>query len=494
MNLEYISDLVNFMHQTYLNLWYNNTLPLRFSKAVRENDDFRLSEKMVQALWNDRKFLKTKLLDNKGNPLKIHSPGTWNREPGPDFKKAVIEIQGKKIIGDVEIHLTPRHWKSHGHHLDPHYQNVVLHVVWELNNNPYPENIPHLELSSQLAYPPEKVFELTDLSNYSKAHIHPNAGCSEIINSIADNSLQKVFRAAGLSRLHRKSCQFQLKVTKHGIREAFYMSLADAHGYKSNREAFTSLTAAAPASHLEKLSNNHQRKAYLWGASNLLPDPTQTEIHSELQSETSKLWATWWKLRSRADSDIKWSRRSQHPLNSPERRLSALILLMEKTSYKPEIILSETIKRIEETKELKKYLDDLFNFDSEWSQFCNFKSRLKKKSALIGNYRKLDIIINVILPAAAALINEDKNKTFALYDFYCKLPKSQMNHILDIARHKFFIPPSRSKRIIKKAADQQGLMQLMQDFNIPHEAEDVISFWQELGINISEKPNSTLIV
>ena len=457
------------------------------------NEDFRLSEKMVQAIWNDSKFLKDKLSDDSERLIKIHSQGTWNREPGPDFKNAVIEIDGKKIYGDVEIHLSPGHWKSHGHHYDPNYRNVILHVVWEMKGNKFPPSIPHLELSSQLLISPEEVYRLTNLSEYSKSRIHPPEECSELINLIPDDSLKTIFQAAGLSRMHRKSIQFKHCVSKYGLSQAFYTRLADALGFKNNREPFKKLTELANLKKLKSFSNLEERSAYLWGQSGLLPDVTQHEVHPELYELSKKKWNTWWRLREDAEVKVTWNRSSQRPLNSPERRLAALENILLQTEFEPEIILKNSLKLVHQHSALKEYLFEIFEIDSEWNKYCNFKTKLKKSARLIGHTRKLDIIINVILPAMAAQIDEDDTDALnSLYLFYCQLPKSQDNHVLDIAAHKFFIPPYRSKEIIKKAVEQQGLMQLMQDFVLPDRPDEILGFWEELGISIYNYKSETL--
>ena len=483
MKLSDVNNLLKYMHSTYLKVWYNHTLPFKYSKVAEENEQIRLSEKMVQAIWNDSKFVKKELFDDLNSPVKVISTGEWNREPGPDFKNAIIEIDGERKCGDVEIHLSPGHWKSHGHHYDPAYKKVILHVVWEMKNHKFPPDIPHLELSSQLALSAERVLELTDLASYSKTRIHPAVECSEFISQIPDSALQTVFRTAGFSRLHRKSMIFRQKVTKFGFNQAFYMLLAEAHGYKSNREQFIKLAKTADLNSLNSLKTPREKQALLWGTSGLIPDITQEQVHPEMHTETVKLWNIWWKLRKTGETEINWNRSSQRPLNSPERRLAALSLFLEKCQYNPESIISRALEKIDEPKILMEFFSSLFNFSCKWEGFCNYKTKLKKQSKLIGSSRQLDIIVNVFLPAMSALLDEkDNEKLTELYFFYCSLPKSQDNHVIDIASHKFFIPPYRARKVIKKAVEQQGLMQLMQDFEIPDTPSEVISFWEELGI------------
>ena len=51
----------------------------------------------------------------------ISSPGWWNLEAGPDFRNAELFVDGNRICGDVEIHLSSGEWYQHRHHLDPRY-------------------------------------------------------------------------------------------------------------------------------------------------------------------------------------------------------------------------------------------------------------------------------------------------------------------------------------------------------------------------------------
>lgn len=65
-----------------------------------------------------------------GPPLRVHFAGRWNRGPGPDFRGAILlDAHGRARRGDVELHCRPAGWRSHGHHRDPAYARVLLHVV-----------------------------------------------------------------------------------------------------------------------------------------------------------------------------------------------------------------------------------------------------------------------------------------------------------------------------------------------------------------------------
>lgn len=48
---------------------------------------------------------------------------------GPDFRDAVILLDGTRCTGDIELHLRAAGWHAHGHATDPRYNQVILHVI-----------------------------------------------------------------------------------------------------------------------------------------------------------------------------------------------------------------------------------------------------------------------------------------------------------------------------------------------------------------------------
>ena len=90
-----------------------------------------ITEKQVVGIWQDslqgRADLKT--IDNE--PVRVIYPGRRNDDRGADFKDAIIATSQRQAKGDIEIHVKTSHWWSHQHHLNPAYNRVILHVVYQ---------------------------------------------------------------------------------------------------------------------------------------------------------------------------------------------------------------------------------------------------------------------------------------------------------------------------------------------------------------------------
>ena len=55
--------------------------------------------------------------------------GEWNREAGPDFVRAAVQLDGREHRGAIEVDLEASGWEQHRHATNPDYENVVLHVI-----------------------------------------------------------------------------------------------------------------------------------------------------------------------------------------------------------------------------------------------------------------------------------------------------------------------------------------------------------------------------
>ena len=88
----------------------------------------KISEEQIALGW--QRLLGKKLTTEESEQLKVIYPGRVNGDNGPDFRDAVIIVNESNLVkGDVEIHVKSSDWYSHGHHRDPEYNRVILHVV-----------------------------------------------------------------------------------------------------------------------------------------------------------------------------------------------------------------------------------------------------------------------------------------------------------------------------------------------------------------------------
>ena len=89
----------------------------------------RLEEKIIQNIWDEGLFRKGRLFTECGKELVVLDSGFWNTcNEGPDFRNTSLLIAGKEKEGDVEVHFYSKDWESHGHHNDPNFDRVILHV------------------------------------------------------------------------------------------------------------------------------------------------------------------------------------------------------------------------------------------------------------------------------------------------------------------------------------------------------------------------------
>jgi hypothetical protein len=92
---------------------------------------FLFSEADLARLWRDQTFPPEALTTTEGERLRVVYRGRCPGGPGPDFRDALIAAPGGMLRGDVELHVRSGDFRRHGHHLDPAYSGVALHVVFE---------------------------------------------------------------------------------------------------------------------------------------------------------------------------------------------------------------------------------------------------------------------------------------------------------------------------------------------------------------------------
>src|SRR5438132_10478747 len=86
------------------------------------------SERSMVRAW--QRGLGGPLRTTGGHALTVVYRGRCPGGAGPDVRGALLAFGGGQLVeGDVEFHLLASDWIGHGHHADPHFRSVVLHVV-----------------------------------------------------------------------------------------------------------------------------------------------------------------------------------------------------------------------------------------------------------------------------------------------------------------------------------------------------------------------------
>ena len=106
-------------------------------------------EQLLHYVWKHRLFPLRELETTDGKRVEVIDSGLHNRNAGPDFFNAKVNIGRTLWVGNVEIHDKASDWYLHHHDRDPRYNNVVLHVVGEVDTevrNAQGESLPQLQL------------------------------------------------------------------------------------------------------------------------------------------------------------------------------------------------------------------------------------------------------------------------------------------------------------------------------------------------------------
>src|SRR5687767_5602764 len=94
------------------------------------------NESELYAQWQAHAAAGACMRGRDGTDIIVISRGRRNEGAGPDFLDAVLVIGGRLSVGAVEMHRAESDWFNHGHHRDPAYSSVILHVVGEVCNAP----------------------------------------------------------------------------------------------------------------------------------------------------------------------------------------------------------------------------------------------------------------------------------------------------------------------------------------------------------------------
>ena len=211
-----------------------------------------ISEKQLALLWQRRASRSQALRTERGSRIRVLYPGRPGVTAGPDFRDALLLVEEQGLVqGDVEIHLRQQDWQSHGHHDDPNYNGVALHVALESGGPP--------SWTASGGLPP--LVELRDLvqdptgpgtADDTRDHLWRLLEKHGYRRPDSAERMAALLNRAGDERFLQRSQALQRLMSEQPPAQTLWESICEALGYRHNQHAFLQLAGVAPIDVLEK--------------------------------------------------------------------------------------------------------------------------------------------------------------------------------------------------------------------------------------------------
>ena len=439
----------------------------------------RPPEKLLQSIWQQQRLRRDQLKTADGQAVRVLHPGFISVEGGPDFRGAVLKFgDGPAVSGDVEIDVQSGGWHAHGHHQNPHFKSVILHVVWD-EAKPNPDVPAVLALKTMLDAP---IADLADaLENEAGLPDSQRGKCCAPLQELSEAQLVELLHAAARVRFHGRVAAIRARAQNAGWEQVLWENLFRALGYKHNVWPMQNL-AETRAAWAPEAGSTLEIQARLLGVSGLLPGEL-TRAQKISDTFLRHAWDFWWRERDGLAGctlpRAVWKFHGLRPANHPQRRLAlAAHWLAEKNlvtkiedwalkNFSAPLTPALSPPRGEGEKLLHS-LQEIFQVERDefWSWHWTFKSpRLAKPQPLLGSARVTDLAVNVVLPWLWTRAAEGKNEQLQheLERRFFAWPAAEDNSVLKLARQRLLGTVAKG-RVLKTAAAQQGLMQIVRDF------------------------------
>lgn len=346
-----------------------------------------MREDLLQFIWRSKTVLDKPLHLTSGCPVTVINPGLLNTNQGPDFLFAQIQIDGIIWSGHVEIHVKSSDWDAHRHDFDPNYQNIILHIVWDHDQDVHFKEriLPCLELKNYV--------DQLVLDRYNKLMNQSGSiACHSFLDGISTQLKTIQLERMMVERLEYKTEKITSELLKNqwDWEELFYRKLAHYLVAPVNSDAMDSLTTKISRQlALKNCSDLIELQSLFFGVSGLLSSPCQDDyfkilcmnfIHQQLKYNLEAMDAFQWKLLR------------LRPAHFPSLRIAQLTALLYKSPH-----LFSHILDAGDLKSISKLMD--VSPGIYWQDHVGFSKRSKHKNlASIGKHTKEILIINVVIP------------------------------------------------------------------------------------------------
>ena len=349
-----------------------------------------MKEEFLHFLWKYGLYDRERLLDYEGKKITVIHPGEYNRDAGPDFFNARIAIAGTLWAGNVEIHTRSSHFDVHGHHKDPMFDNVILHIVAENDRKVFNSRGEEL-LTAELVF--DQALHEKYLSLVNNPFI---IACQGEINGFDSTLFYNWIDSLVVERIQDKSEMILriLSETENDWEETFYRVLSRYFGFRVNTEPFEMLAMALPFRIIRKHSDNRfQIESLLYGTSGMLSEGLFKEAisdhyYNDLIKEY-KILSSKYSLQPLNGWIWKFSR--LRPSNFPTIRISQLAGMLS--------LAGGLFSKLPEVKDIKQ-LKELFEVSASpyWDDHFVFGTLKGGRPKRTGSQATDIFLINAVIP------------------------------------------------------------------------------------------------
>jgi hypothetical protein len=417
----------------------------------------RLPEAFVAWVWEQRQY-QPDLTTTVGQTVQVVYPGRRGGSWGPDFRGALIVLDGQLVRGDVEVHLRPRDWALHHHQRDPAYDATILHVVLDNQEGIACQRadgvvLPMVVLGPALSGPLALLQRRWQAAPRCPPQLQPCRSAQEAAALLDE---------AGLERFLDRVERFEADLTVVSSDQALWSGLCDALGYSNNRGPFRALAdrvRVEEAMGLSRLPDPDQLQAVLFGEAGLLPRQRGRLALDDMSVRLERVWDET--KRTGPALPLGWRWIGVRPSNQPVRRVAAAALLVSAAPAPLAERVLVTLRTSAPT-QIARGLGALTAglTDPYWDRHVDFGAPLRRPAALVGVARAREITVNVLLPWAAAVARSAGQPAIeaAAAFAYRSHPRLASNAITRHMARQLVGPEARG--VLTTACRQQGLHHL----------------------------------
>jgi hypothetical protein len=355
-----------------------------------------IQEEYLDYIWKFQYFDQVHLTTSQGESLIILDPGIRNEHAGPDFMDAHIRIENIDWYGHVELHTHASAWHTHQHHLDPAYENVILHVVW-YDDQPIQRadktSLPTVSLAHRVA--PALLKQCAQLIE-QQTDIPCERQLTQVSTLIQHTMLDRVL----FQRLsHKNALVYQLLSNNQGNwEETAYQLLAYNFGFKVNSAAMLAMCATLPYKVIQQQrADITQVEALLLGQAGLLEVATPAAPAAEYRFTLLQHHAYLshkYQLPTQRVTQVHWKFFRLRPANFPTIRIAQLAQVLHQQDHLFNWLLHTPLSTLRNQLAITQ--------SNYWQHHYTFGKVSKKQLSGLGDSSINIILINTVVPLLVA--------------------------------------------------------------------------------------------